>query len=53
MTNNPHDCIVKQQDNGEWRCFMCWRLFVAVDEIEAACEQVEAKELDEIKEKGK
>ena len=37
---SPHDCIVKQQDNGEWRCFMCWRLFIAVDEIEDAGEQL-------------
>ena len=47
MTNcTNNDCTVKHQDNGEWRCFRCWRLFYPADQVEEACEQIESEEWD-------
>lgn len=34
MDDKPHECIAKKQDNGEFRCFICWDLFIRASDIE-------------------
>lgn len=51
MSNKPCDHIIKQQENGEYRCFMCWQRFIPATEcdkcgVEWVIDQGEAEGID-------